>query len=228
MILLLDSVPSHTLSFFRYTFDGLAHDCQGDGEFILLKSEQRLIQARFAHFDPLSAGSWSVTKGVAIRDNEHTPLVQLNIPVLDVNKGTTVKLGEQSCPVLFYINGVERDVHEGSGIIDQVVVAVNENDIEIKYVESKLKVTVTFGSANERCYIDVIVYLPDKDASTIGLLGSADGDVWNDWTNSEGEHITVPDSLMNRMQQDGYEYCTKHWCLREEVDSLQVRRGHKL
>lgn len=202
-----------------YTFDGLAHDCQAEGEFVLAKSTvtQRQIQARFAHFaDRFSAGNaWSVTKGVAIQDEGDTPLVQFNVPVLESSLAPNT-IG--TCRLQFFVDGVQRDLDEGSGQDDKVLVTYNHNGIDVFYVESEMKVTVSFGDANG-CFLNVCLYLPDTDP-TVGLLGSADGDVWNDWVTSDGEALLVPKSLDERMRVKGYDYCTTHWCLRSESDSL--------
>jgi len=206
-----------------YTFDGLAHDCQAEGEFVLLKSTvtQRQIQARFAHFaDRFSEGSaWSVTRGVAIQDEGDTPSVQLNIPVLESSLAPN-KIGPNHCPMQFFVDGVQRDLDEGAGQEDKVLVTQQGRDaVEVFYVESEMKVTVTTGFANG-CFINVCVYLPETDTTTIGLLGNTDGDVWNDWMTTDNEPLPVPVSLMERMQFPGYDYCTKNWCLRDETDSI--------
>jgi hypothetical protein len=116
------------------------------------------------------------------------------------------------------VDGVQRDLDDGSGQDDKVKVFRDGSGIEIQYVESELRVSITLGYANG-CYFDVCVYLPDTD-KTIGLLGTANGDVWDDWTTSDGEALPVPESLTDRMRNAGYEYCTQHWCIREESDSM--------
>lgn len=49
-----------------YTFDGLAYDCQAEGEFTLMKSTitQREVQGRFAFFTDIFSPGWSVTRSV--------------------------------------------------------------------------------------------------------------------------------------------------------------------
>ena len=178
---------------------------------------QRQIQGRFAHFaDRFSEGNaWAVTKGVAIQDEGDTPLVQFNIPIQESSLFN--KIG--SCPIQFFVDGVQRDIENGSGQEDKVKVTFNDNGIDVLYVVSEMKVTITFGDANG-CYLNVCVYLPDSDKTTYGLLGTPNGNPMDDWMTSDNKGLVVPASLHDRMNQKGYGYCTSHHCIREEANSL--------
>jgi len=60
------------------TCDGFYYSCQGQGEFILLKSGQREVQARFMHFD--FPRLWSMTRAVVVQDVGTSPRVQISEP----------------------------------------------------------------------------------------------------------------------------------------------------
>jgi hypothetical protein len=171
------------------------------------------------HFaDRFSDGNaWSVTKGLVIQDEGDTPLLQFNVPELESSLAPN-KIGNRGCPIQFFVDGVQRDLNDGSGQDDKVKVVYDDNGIEIQYVESEMRVIINFAFANG-CFFNACVYLPDTDP-TIGLLGSANKDVWDDWTTGDGELLPIPKALTDRMRHQGYEYCTQNWCIREEFDSM--------
>ena len=128
-----------------------------------------------------------------------------------------------NCPILFFMDGFGVDLlMDGTlSMYDSVEVSVADQKITIKYLQTGLEITVTFGDANG-CYLDMCVYLPDVDPTSTGLLGSADGNVWNDFTSPDGDSnvFPVPENLMERMGKAGYDYCTTKWCIRDEWESL--------
>lgn len=184
---------------------------------------RRHIQARYTHFSDINANwnKWnnielSVTKGVAIQDEGDTPKVQISVPVLPGSLAPNVVGGAR---VQFFVDGVQRDLNEGSGQDDKVLVTVKRNRIEVFYVASELKVIASMTSGLGG-YINLCVHLPDTD-KTIGLFGSPDKDVSNDWMTKDGEVLELP-PIHERINFEGYNHCTKEWCVEKEEDSLFV------
>ncbi|GAX29005.1 hypothetical protein FisN_7Hh404 [Fistulifera solaris] len=203
-----------------YSFDGLAYDCQAEGEFTLMKSTitQREVQGRFAFFaDIFSPGwAWAVVKGFVTQDEGDTPKVELSFPIFPDSFAPNT-IGQENCKVLFYVDGVQRDLNDGSGS-PKVKVTWTRKTVEILYTASQFKVTANVAYANG-CYFEVCTHVPDVDKTT-GMFGSADGDTSNDWKTRDGELLPVPASLTDRLRWAGYDYCTTHWCIREQADSL--------
>jgi hypothetical protein len=196
------------------TFDGLDWDCQAHGEYILVKSTitQREIQGRFTQLKDKKA---SVMRGVVIQDEGNTPKVQLTMPVVD--EGISHVLGDNGCKIQLFVDGQQKDLFEGSGT-DAVSITVNKNKIRIKYTESEMSLTVKMGYWNG-CLLNTCYRIPDTDP-VIGILGSPDGDINNDWMSRDGTPLAVPKDMVGRLQEEAYDYCTKNWCIQEEVDSL--------
>lgn len=195
------------------TFDGLKYDCHGEGEYVLLQSNAtaREIQARFEHVAGNMA--FSVAKGFAIKDEGDTPLVQISVPFLNETTGTQMGDG---CKLQMFVDGEERDLKDGSGQNDKVLVTHKENDVWVKYVESQFSVKVRYF----QCYVSICVNLPNTD-STRGVLGTANGSVDDDWTILTGEIRMVPRTLVGRLQKPAYDQC-QEFCIRNQADSLFV------
>ena len=144
-----------------YNFNGLAHDCQASGEFVLTKSKitQRQVQVHMDHFgDPFEPGfAWAVTKGVTVQDEGDTPLVQISVPMLNSTFAPNI-FTQRQCKILFYVDGVQRDLNAGSGN-PAVQVTYKGPNIEVLYVRSKMKVTVNIAWA-KGCYINVCAFVP--------------------------------------------------------------------
>lgn len=195
------------------TFDGLRYDCQGEGEFVLAKSlvTQREIQARYEHM--ASSRAISLGKGVAVQDEGDTPRVQVSIAKLEETVGNDMGDG---CTLLFYVDGEQRDLNDGSGD-DRVTVELNNNKINIKYTVSEMEVTVNY----RRCRMDICANIPNTDL-TVGVLGTANGDSTDEWMTLEGEVVAPPESRANKLKKPGYDYCTGETCIRDPEDSLFV------
>jgi len=204
------------------TFDGLRWDCQGHGEFIAYKSQitQREIQLRYTQ---MTSKTWSVGEGVVIQDEGNTPRVQITMPVISQKDGGGVSqlLGpkDKNCQVQFFVNGVQRDLYSGSGDDGVEITVEHGRSIHIKYVESGMTATVTYGFWKQ-CFLQTCFAIPDTDPG-LGLLGTADGDVSNDWTKPDGTVVPIDASTNNRVRtKTAYDYCTQNWCMRDPEQSL--------
>lgn len=57
------------------------------------------------------------------------------------------------------------------------------------------------------------------------MLGSPDDDATNDWMTSDGTVLPLP--TRDLRGQEGYDYCTTNWCIRDPTKSLFVYDGTK-
>jgi hypothetical protein len=156
----------------------------------------------------------SVGKAVAIRDEGDAPIVQVSIPTLSTSLGYDMGDGD-GCKVQLFVDGVQRDVRDGSGQDDKITVVAKDKDILIKYVESEMLVKIRY----HRCRLNVCLHLPDTD-HTVGVLGTASGDIRDDWTTPDGTVLDIPTSLVDRLRKPGYDFCTKNFCVRDKDKSL--------
>ena len=199
------------------TFDGLKYDCHGEGEFILAKSNYtaREVQIRYDHMSVNRA--LSVGKSVAMRDEGDTPVVQISIASLQSSLGYDMGDNDGCGKVQLFVDGMQRNLADGSGQDDKVIITHKDTDIWVKYVESEMLVKVRY----HRCRLNVCVHLPDTD-HTVGVLGTASNSTGDDWTTPDGTAIEVPESLLDRLQKPAYDFCTQNYCNRDESKSLFV------
>lgn len=200
------------------TFDGLKYDCQGVGEFILIKSKvtQREIQVRYEPQE--NSRTLSVGKAVVIQDEGNTPRVQFSIAALKETLGNDMGDG---CKLQLFVDKSLENLEKGFDNKDLVIDTRNKKEMKVRYKVTGLEVTINYF----RCRINVNVKLPTNDL-TYGLLGTANGNVEDDWQNLEGEVITQPKSLADRMRKPAYDFCTQHFCLRDESKSLFFYSEH--
>jgi len=91
------------------TFDGVAYDCQVDGEVILVKSldSEFEIQGRFTQ---ALEGFPMVTTGIVICEHGNLPCIQLSMAT---RPDTTPII--KPCAIDLYVDGVLRNVLNGTG-----------------------------------------------------------------------------------------------------------------
>ena len=89
------------------TFDRLGFDCQGAGEFVMVKSLEDpsfQVQERFTAIENSAVCSQtSVSTGVVIQD-ANTPKIQLSTPR---NGQSSLNIFSNTCQIDFYVDGVE-------------------------------------------------------------------------------------------------------------------------
>jgi hypothetical protein len=194
------------------------------GEFIALKSRitQRQIQTRFTRLD--GRDELSVMTGIVIQDEGNTPKVQFTIPTLP-NEGVSTPMTDGLCKIQMFVDGVQRDVYEGSGT-DAVSITVGKY-IVIKYKVSGMKVKLGVVKSTETtCRLNSCYHIPDGDDTLAGLLGSPDGDASNDWMTPDGTTVQVEGGLIDRSRQGAYDYCSANWCMTEPEQSLFLYNEH--
>lgn len=180
---------------------------------------RRQIQARFRFLPGVSGPgwAWSSIKGIVTQDEGDVPKVEISFPFKDTTftgNSNTVDFG---CKMLFFVDGVKREVADGTGSED-VVLEFSESRINIVYPATGFKIEANVHYADNGCFFDMYGWVPDVDTFH-GLWGNADGNPMNDWMDRQGNPIPVPSDINARLRQDGYEYCVKNWCI-DEPESL--------
>ncbi len=202
------------------TFDNLKYDCQGQGEFVLVRSlEGRFeVQARFSALD--HDDRTSKITAVAISQGLDTPVVQLSLP--ENPSETTEKV--DVCLLDLWVDGTQRSIHEGSGQDKAVEVTVSGKRVNLLYKSSGAAVTVdVMSSSTFECFLNTFVCLPDSNKSlldAIGLMGTPNNVLTDDWMEQDGNSLQLPTSPDGLLYELAYEYCMMNWCLRSASDSL--------
>ncbi|CAB9512907.1 sushi domain containing 2 [Seminavis robusta] len=197
------------------TFDGIRYNCQGEGEFTLMKTldtnaqgqPKFEVQGRFMSFDKRRI---TVTRGLAIRD-EGIPTIQLNVP----------SRYDRQCPIEMFVGKHKRNLSDGTGLED-VVVKSSGKKLVVYYPKTGLQFVVKMTSSTKYgCYFSVKACLPDdyRPNEIVGLLGSNDDNPTNEFMKSDGSAYEVANP---NKDAGNYEYCTKEWCVRDERKSLFV------
>ena len=145
------------------TFDGLSYDCHGDGDFVLLDSadEGAVVHARF---EPLVSPDASFTTGVAATEDGSS--------IIEV----TVADGERT----ILIDG---EVYGGGNFpatMTGVTLTVTDQTVGMVF-PSGLVVNAARWWTDPNYIGGVYVYAPIA-MSTVGVLGTNNGDRTDDWT----------------------------------------------
>lgn len=207
------------------TFDQLEYDCQGEGEFHLLKSldSDFEIQGRFRNFfadQQLTVGSSVVWNSGDAGD-----------PIIQASVGEKPK--ESLCIPEVMVDGVTVEdpgslTHIAPGI--QIKSELKRKNGSAKYIiyhqRSGLEVQV-LGKAAQRdstqCTMLVQVCLPKawprSHENLVGLLGNADGDMTNEWKIRDGSFLPVPTEQKGLLFTEAYNFCTQ-WCIASASASL--------
>ena len=143
-----------------------------------------------------------------------------------------------SCPLLFYLDGELQDIHEvnangylyGSSTSDHSAQLVGDKEIHIvhksesgTYSEAKLVVAVEGPGQLWGCHWDFHICLPEAEQQqfeefSVGLFGTPDGNTQNDWMDSDGNSLDIPN---NKKGQAAFDYCRDNWCVSQE-DSMMA------
>jgi len=89
----------------------------------------------------------SVGKAVAIRDEGDVPIIQVSIASLPASLGTDMGDNDNCGKVQLFIDGVQRNLEDGSGQDDKVIITHDKKDIWIRYVESDMLSKVVQSSS---------------------------------------------------------------------------------
>jgi von Willebrand factor type D domain len=191
------------------SFDGLQFDCQGEGEFVLAKSKDEMMQIQGRFKKPKSDKQASVMKALAVKEKGAAPV---QVTLGDYKDG--------KCSLELLVMGLKIDPVSGY-LSDNLIVEDLDGDALVMYFPyTRLQLVAVYHySPNFGCYLSAKICVPDDYKEVIGLLGSADGNPNNEWMSSTGITITAtPD--MNLHQEIAYKYCTTTWCVTSKANSI--------
>jgi len=159
----------------------------------------------------------SVLQGIAVQDEGSTaPKVQLSIPRESSPLGTV--LGDDKCILDFFVNDVEHHL-AGGYEDDELLVTVHKSfEVRLKYKKTGFWVKLRMGYF-EGCLLQTCYYIPASD-NIIGLLGTPDNDVTNDWMKRDGTILPIPTDRFDRVGPAAYDYCTMNWCITDYTESI--------
>ncbi|CAB9526146.1 sushi domain containing 2 [Seminavis robusta] len=208
------------------TFDGLKYDCQGAGEFHVLKSLNSTfeLQARFEKFNrewKKNRPQPTVTTSVAFDTGDGEPLIQVSVP----------ETSENGCTPFVYVNGILKDASELAALEDDFVQVKevhkkNTDGFIFYYLNSKVQLTtMAKKSSKNGCVLSSKICLPyDYERTTketfVGLLGTPNKDKSDDWMTNVGTPVSIPTKKKDLRFGPAYEYCTKNWCIRNETVAM--------
>jgi len=206
------------------TFDGLKYDCQGEGEFQVLKSlDSNLeIQGRFVKFR--DGARPTVTKSVAFQTGDGEETIQVTSP-------NSLSEGGGSCAPHVHYGKELKDIPAEGVLIDGNLQISHEDQqggklqgFIIYYHDTGVQATILAkkSSANG-CVLSVKFCFPYNwhriDENFVGLLGTPDGVKSNDWMDKAGYPVPVPTSKKDLRFKKSYDWCVKNFCITEEAKS---------
>ena len=207
------------------TFDRIHYDCQGEGEFHVLKSLDSTfeIQGRFKKF--VDDKRPTVTKSVVWRTGDGmNTRIQVTAPDVPV---------DGSCHPHVFVNGLKMDVlteDMGDNMIQVAKTTAGTGDrIQTGYVfyyhDSGFQITVlSKKSSVNGCVLNTKICLPDdwerSNERIVGLLGTPNDVASDDWMNTNNQPVSIPTSKEDLLFETAYNYCVDNWCIRDEADSI--------
>lgn len=169
------------------TFDGLKYDCHAGGEVIMVKSldSNFEIQARLGKI-----GFPAYTAGIVVRERDTSiPIVQISLAARSGAVGNVA-----GCPVDMYVDGIMRDLNSGTGS-PLVIVTTERENIRVRYPVSGTEIRMSIELFQGTCLFSVDYQLPRgclEDEQVIGLLGSPNGNMNDDWMTRDGRVLDIP------------------------------------
>lgn len=181
------------------------------GELTFLKSlgaRDFTIQARTAVVSNHPKGP-AVTTGVVVHETGQ-PTIQVSLGSSS-NSELATMFGQ--CPVQLFVNGVAKDIDDGTGLTDATV-QVKGKRIVVEYINTQMRLDMSVKVWRNTCHFSVTYYLADCpcDGSLVGILGQPDGDWSNDWHEHDGTPVDIPKSTRDRRGKEAYDYSLT-WCL---------------
>lgn len=207
------------------TFNRVKYDCQGEGEFHVLKSLDSAfeIQGRFKKF--IDDKHPTVTKSVVWRTGDGmNTRIQVTAPDTPV---------DGSCFPYVYVNGLKMDVlteDMGDNVIQVAKTTTGtgkrlQSGYAFYYHDSGFQITVLAKvSSKNGCVLNTKICLPDdwerSNERIVGLLGTPNDQVTDDWMNTNNQPVTIPTTKEGLRFETAYNYCVDNWCIRDEGDSI--------
>jgi von Willebrand factor type D domain len=203
------------------TFDKVKYDCQGAGEFHLLKSLTSgfEIQGRFEAMTSTSRPT--ITKSIVFKTGDGEPKIQVSTPKAPDNAGI--------CMPTVYVEGIETDVltnlvGDGSLQVARHVIKGAVNYVFYFHNSGFQLSTTSKKTSKGGCVLATRVCLPydwpRAKETLVGLLGSPDKNANNDWMDRNNKAVAIPATKKGRVGVDAYNYCVKNWCIESEQESM--------
>lgn len=167
----------------------------------------------------------AVTSGVVVHKTGE-PTIQVSLGADGSSElATTFPVGNDACPVQFFVNGQARDITTGTGLTGATV-QVKGNRIVVEYLDLQMRMDMQVRSWRNECHFSVTYFLADCpcDGSLVGLLGQPDGEWTNDWHEHDGTPVDIPRSHRNRRGRDAYDYSLT-WCLAADDSHFEYEPG---
>lgn len=200
------------------TFDKLKYDCQGRGEFVLLKSthpnDPLAIHGVFKDTGGFAKNP-SVTRSVAIQVVPGVPVLHVSIPDMPVNGqcGFSYSVTSSMNPINDIVS------YFAVNYPGQVDVMSSNKAVIINYpgVGARVEITVhsgRFSSFGCRMRAKACIS-PEAHGGTnaiVGLLGNPTGKTNDDWMQNPDKYTPIP--LPNgNPRKAGTDYCIDQWCV---------------
>jgi hypothetical protein len=215
------------------TFDNLRYDCQGRGEFVLVKSTDDALAIHGVFEDTGGMASFpSVTRSVAIKVDASVPVLQVTIPDMPVNG---------KCDLSYTVSQTEEKVNDIVSYFKlhysekvEIYVKPNKNSVIVFFADYGARIEITVHSGRFTtfgCRMRVKVCInPDEHGGAdkiVGLMGNPTNSVADDWMVNTNRN-PVPVLPPNRGGKAGTDYCRANWCVAkaESLYSDSTYDGH--
>jgi hypothetical protein len=206
------------------TFDKLKYDCQGRGEYVLVKSNGDDPLAIHGVFEDTggSATGPSVTRSLAILVDENVPVFQITIPDMPVNGKCdfSYTLGENEIP----IPADEVVDYFANNYPGEANVFTNEKSVIVTFPDYQTRIEILVHSGHFSrfgCRMRASVCVTPSNhggaGNIVGLFGSPTGTKDDDWMKNDGVGTGI--ALPSNPRRAGTGYCRENWCVSRE-DSL--------
>jgi len=199
------------------TFGGLRYDCQGEGEFVIAKSESGLmIQGRF--MPGFTTRHVTATRSVVFTSDS----TDSSVPTIQVSVPESQDGENGACPYTYSVDGELWDIElKGDGRSD-VVQVMKGNGRAMTFIfpdTTRIDVTVKYSEKNG-CQLAVRTCIPDDHTNVIGMLGSTDENRNNWITSTNVDYDVYPETREQRLGSAAFDYCVDEWCIRSKANSM--------
>ena len=129
------------------------------------------------------------------------------------------------CVINYYVEGKPADFGEDGNAIEGIEfmadVDIGKEIVDyVFFTGSAVMYTVLPKKGSFGCVLNSKVCLPPKmveEERIVGLLGSPDGNMADDWMNQSGQNLRHGGDTE---WEAAYDYCTTNWCVHDESESI--------
>ncbi|XP_048243835.1 uncharacterized protein LOC124112947 [Haliotis rufescens] len=187
------------------TFDGKLYNFGGKGDYYLVKSDQFSLQGKFdmgqqAHADGSSFNATVLTSVAMSGDSGSRVEIRLAPPGLNSDRRLDVFVDGKF--KLFDAAAIFKQEFSGGVSVINIAVDPNDNRHDNFTVIMKSGVGVQVAAVNRLLHV-IVNMPPNFQNMTSGLMGTWDGDMYDDFTAVDGEVINVTSSAENVYQTFG-------------------------